>query len=359
FIAFCYRCFVLRSCHRKFCIYIMERSFLIFLAVILLSGLCYAESANEDATVEKDIGTSREGSRTDEEVVLREEEAIKIDGLNVAQMKEVREMSEKHTYQAEVNRMMKLIINSLYRNKEIFLRELISNASDALDKCRFLSLTDPSVMDPTNEMSIRIKSDKENHVLHITDTGIGMTKKDLITNLGTIAKSGTNDFLSKMGDSDKMSSQEATDMIGQFGVGFYASFLVADRVVVASKHNDDEQYIWESDSGSFSVIKDPRGNTLKRGTTVSLYLKEEAYDFLEEDTLKNLIQKYSQFINFSIYLWNSKTEMVDEVVEGEPAEDKKDDEIEKKVDETEKKEEDKTEKKEDEVEKDEDEAKVD
>lgn len=270
------------------------------------------------------MGASREGSRTDAEVVKREEEAIKLDGLNVAQVKELREKSEKFAFQAEVNRMMKLIINSLYRNKEIFLRELISNASDAIDKIRLMALTDKDALAATSEQTIRIKADKENNVLHITDTGIGMTKNDLVTNLGTIAKSGTADFLSKM-QNPESTGQDAGDLIGQFGVGFYSAFLVADRVVVTSKNNDDKQYIWESDANSFSIAEDPRGDTLKRGTQISLYLKEEARDFLEVDTIRNLVHKYSQFINFNIYLWTSKTEEVEEPIddETEPVTEKK------------------------------------
>lgn len=271
--------------------------------------------------VDNDLGASKEGSRTDAEAVKREEEAIKLDGLNVAQIKELREKSEKFTFQAEVNRMMKLIINSLYRNKEIFLRELISNASDALDKIRLLSLTDPSVLDSNRNLEVKIKADKEGKVLHIIDTGIGMTKQDLVNNLGTIAKSGTADFLSKMQDKEKADGQDVNDMIGQFGVGFYSAFLVADRVVVTTKHNDDKQYIWESDAASFSIVEDPRGNTLERGSQVSLHLKEEALDFLEDDTVKQLIKKYSQFINFPIYMWTSK-EVEEEVAVEEEATEK-------------------------------------
>merc|ERR1719187_2550921 len=185
--------------------------------------------------------------------------------------------------------MMKLIINSLYRNKEVFLRELISNASDALDKVRLLSLTDRSVLSTTEELSVKIKADKDNHILSITDTGIGMTKQDLINNLGTIAKSGTADFLSKLQDAS--STDQMSDLIGQFGVGFYSAFLVADKVIVTTKHNDDKQYIWESDASSFSLIEDPRGDTLQRGTQITLVLKEEAYDYLEQDTVKDLIKK--------------------------------------------------------------------
>jgi heat shock protein beta len=240
---------------------------LVVLGLIICSALTVKADDVDAIEVEEDIGKSRDGSRTDDEAVQREEEAIKLDGLSVAQMKELKESAEKHIFQAEVDRMMKLIINSLYKNKEIFLRELISNASDALDKIRFLALTDKSALASTDELSIKIKADKENHVLHVTDTGIGMTKDDLIKNLGTIAKSGTSEFLSKLGEA-ATTQQDTSDLIGQFGVGFYSSFLVADRVVVTSKHNDDDQYIWESDAASFSVAKDPRGNTLGRGTTV-------------------------------------------------------------------------------------------
>jgi len=169
-------------------------------------------------------------------------------------------------------------------------------------------------------MSIKIKCDKDNHILSITDTGVGMTKKDLITNLGTIAKSGTADFMGKLQDASD--AQQMNDMIGQFGVGFYSAFLVADKVIVTTKHNDDKQYIWESDASSFTLVEDPRGDTLKRGTQITLVLKEEAYDYLEQDTVKDLIKKYSQFINFHIFMWTSKTESVDEPIEDEDEEEK-------------------------------------
>jgi len=302
--------------------------FLVSLAVLLLAT-SQVKAEEEDGelhteTVVDDMASHREGSRTDSETVDREAEAIKIDGLSVAEMKLMRESAEKHVFQAEVNRMMKLIINSLYRNKEVYLRELISNASDALDKIRLISLTDKSALAATEELSIKIKADKENHVLHITDTGIGMTKQDLINNLGTIAKSGTADFLNKLQDAS--SNDQFNDLIGQFGVGFYSAFLVADKVVVTTKNNDDKQYIWESDADSYTVVEDPRGDTLKRGTTISLYLKEESYDFLEQDTVRDLVKKYSQFINFNIYLWGSSTKTVEEPIEDDeeeatPAED--------------------------------------
>ncbi|VDK31535.1 unnamed protein product, partial [Anisakis simplex] len=152
----------------------------------------------------------------------------------------------------------------------------------------------------------------------------------MVSNLGTIARSGTSEFLSKLLDSN---AEQQQDLIGQFGVGFYSAFLVADNIAVTSKHNDDDQYIWESKSNSFTIVKDPRGPTLKRGTQVTLHLKEEAYDFLEPDTLKNLVHRYSQFINFDIYLWQSKTETVEEPVEEEQPAEKKAEEEDGKVEE--------------------------
>ncbi|KAB1270553.1 Endoplasmin [Camelus dromedarius] len=287
--------------------------------VLLTFGSVRAEDeVDVDGTVEEDLGKSREGSRTDDEVVQREEEAIQLDGLNASQIRELREKSEKFAFQAEVNRMMKLIINSLYKNKEIFLRELISNASDALDKIRLISLTDENALAGNEELTVKIKCDKEKNLLHVTDTGVGMTREELVKNLGTIAKSGTSEFLNKMTEAQE-DGQSTSELIGQFGVGFYSAFLVADKVIVTSKHNNDTQHIWESDSNEFSVIADPRGNTLGRGTTITLVLKEEASDYLELDTIKNLVKKYSQFINFPIYVWSSKTETVEEPMEEEEA----------------------------------------
>uniref|UniRef100_A0AAQ4PBG1 Endoplasmin n=1 Tax=Gasterosteus aculeatus aculeatus TaxID=481459 RepID=A0AAQ4PBG1_GASAC len=283
-------------------------------ALVAFAAVKAEDELDVDGVVEEDFGKSRDASRTDDEVVQREEEAIQLDGLNAAQIKEIREKSEKHVFQAEVNRMMKLIINSLYKNKEIFLRELISNASDALDKIRLLSLTNDEAMASNEELTIKIKSDKEKNMLHITDTGVGMTKEDLVKNLGTIAKSGTSEFLNKMSDM-QTEDQSTSELIGQFGVGFYSAFLIADKVIVTSKHNNDTQHIWESDSNQFSVIEDPRGDTLGRGTTITLVLKEEASDYLELETIKNLVKKYSQFINFPIYVWASKTETVEEPIE--------------------------------------------
>lgn len=226
---------------------------------------------------------------------------------------EFAEGSEKFEFQAEVSRLMDIIINSLYSNKDIFLRELISNGSDALDKIRFMSLTDKEQLgtgDNAN-LDIRIKADKERKVLTIRDRGIGMTKQDLVSNLGTIAKSGTSAFLDQMAKGGDMS------LIGQFGVGFYSVYLVADFVEVRSKHNDDDkQWVWQSKADGNFAISEDKGEPLGRGVEINIYLKEDAQDYLEESKLQTLVERYSEFINFPIYLYQSK-----EISEEVPADD--------------------------------------
>ncbi|KAL3155343.1 hypothetical protein ABBQ38_010904 [Trebouxia sp. C0009 RCD-2024] len=211
--------------------------------------------------------------------------------------------SEKFEFQAEVNRLMDILINSLYSNKDVFLRELISNSADALDKIRFLSLTDKSQLGSgsTADLDIRISIDKDKRTLTIRDKGVGMTKADLKNNLGTIAKSGTSAFL------EQMQKGGDVNLIGQFGVGFYSVYLVADYVEVTSKHNDDKQYVWESDAGGkFAISEDTAGEPLGRGTQIKIFLKEETQEYLEEAKLKELVARYSEFINFPIYLYASK-----------------------------------------------------
>jgi molecular chaperone HtpG len=204
----------------------------------------------------------------------------------------------QHSFQTEVSQLLNLIIHSLYSHKEIFLRELISNATDALDKLRYLTLTKEDFKSLSFEAKISLEFlDGDNPTLTITDSGIGMSKKELEDNLGTIARSGTKNFLNKMSGDSKKDSQ----LIGQFGVGFYSSFMVADQVVVASKKaGNKEAWKWTSDGRSgFEITKDVKKDN---GTVITLYLNDEGKEFANRWQIENLVKKYSDHIDFPIFL---------------------------------------------------------
>ncbi|XP_045828669.1 heat shock protein 90-6, mitochondrial-like [Trifolium pratense] len=240
--------------------------------------------------------------------------------------------AEKFEYQAEVSRLMDLIVNSLYSNKEVFLRELISNASDALDKLRFLSVTEPELMKDAVDFDIRILADKDNGIITITDTGIGMTKQELVDCLGTIAQSGTAKFLKAVKDNKGAGGDN--NLIGQFGVGFYSAFLVADRVVVSTKSpKSDKQYVWEGEvnASSYTISEetDPE-KLIPRGTRLTLHLKRDDKGFAHPERIEKLVKNYSQFVSFPIYTWKEKGFTKEVEVDEDPAEAKKDDQDEKK-----------------------------
>jgi len=283
-----------------------EQKALFFLVLICFQNVAvFSQGSSAKVEVDdsdsSDAPTSTTPDNQDEGSAPVEESSSLIDGFTEEQRKELDKNAESHEFQAEVGRLLDILINSLYTQKDIFIREVISNAADALDKVRFMAVQDSAVLGNTTELSIKIELDPKAKTISITDTGIGMTKQDLINNLGTIAKSGTTQFIEALKGGN-------LNLIGQFGVGFYSSYLTGNKVTVTSKHNDDDQWVWESTAASsFTISKDPRGNTLGRGSKVTIHLKEDSLEFAEHEKVRTLVKKYSEFINFPIYLWGTKT----------------------------------------------------
>ena len=207
----------------------------------------------------------------------------------------------KREFQTEIKQLLNLMIHSLYSNKEIFLRELISNASDAIDKLKFLTLTDDKFKDLKFDGRIDIRIDNENKTIKVIDTGIGMDEEDLVENLGTIAKSGTKAFLEKVKDNENVDN----NLIGQFGVGFYSAFMVANKVeVITKKAGNDKAYLWVSDgSGEYEITESKKENY---GTEITLYIREDSEEFLDEYRIENIIKKYSNHIPYPIYMEKTK-----------------------------------------------------
>ncbi len=205
-------------------------------------------------------------------------------------------MSDKMNFQAEVGKLLDIVVNSLYSERQIFLRELISNASDALDKLKYLALTHPDIAKDAGGLKIKIIPDAENRTLIIEDNGIGMNRDDLINHLGTIAKSGTAEFVKNVKDNGS-----AVDLIGQFGVGFYSAFMVADKVEITTRRaGEDKAWVWLSDGvGGFEISEGQRDHN---GTSIKLFLKEDAKEFTDTIYLRQIIRTYSDHIDYPIVL---------------------------------------------------------
>ena len=206
---------------------------------------------------------------------------------------------QTHSFQAEVAQLLKLVTHSLYSNPDIFLRELISNASDACDKLRFEALNDSSLLADAPELQVKVSFDKSAKTLTIADAGIGLSKQEAMDNLGTIAKSGTREFMTKLSGDQKNDAQ----LIGQFGVGFYSGFIVADQITVESRRAGlpaEQGVRWTSQgTGDFEVDDISR---TERGTSVTLHLKDDALDYLNAWKLKGIINKYSDHISLPILM---------------------------------------------------------
>ncbi|XP_017787134.1 PREDICTED: heat shock protein 75 kDa, mitochondrial [Nicrophorus vespilloides] len=221
--------------------------------------------------------------------------------------------STKHEFQAETRMLLDIVARSLYSEKEVFVRELISNASDALEKFRYLLLSSEeakqTLQAQDRQLEIHISTDKQNRTLTIQDTGIGMSKDELISNLGVIARSGSKAFLEKLKDKNAAGGENANNIIGQFGVGFYSAFMVADKVEVYSKSSTGDQgYKWSSDGTGVYEVQEAEG--VQNGTKIVMHLKMDCREFCDEDTVSNIINKYSNFVGSPIYLNGKKANAV-------------------------------------------------
>ena len=214
-------------------------------------------------------------------------------------MEEKNTNSNKFEFKAEMKQLLNLIVHSLYTNPEVFIRELVSNSSDALNKVRFRRLSEEKILTPEAELNIKISLDKENNIFSIEDTGIGMNKEDLINQLGTIASSGTLKFLEQIKEEKKAID---ANMIGQFGVGFYSVYMVTDEIMVETRSADidSKPYIWTSSGQDTFTIEE--GAKEIRGTKISFKIKDDYKQFLEDYTVKNILKKYSNFVDFPVYV---------------------------------------------------------
>nr|WP_199899169.1 molecular chaperone HtpG [Sneathiella glossodoripedis] len=215
----------------------------------------------------------------------------------------------KHEFQAEVAKLLHIVAHSLYSEKEIFLRELVSNASDACDRLRYAALTEPSLTEGDSDFDVRLSVDKEAKTLTIADNGIGMSKQEMVENLGTIARSGTSNFVEQLSEDDN----KAVSVIGQFGVGFYSSFMVAHKVeVVSRKAGESEAHKWTSDgAGSYTISEASREG---RGTTITLHLKEDASEYLEAHRIRSVIRTYADHIALPVILSSTEDGAEDETL---------------------------------------------